>query len=84
MATQGEAFLGEYLLPLITQADSVAFVEKPFRFLGGGQPSEFARSGWPSGSIRAEIYGKKSFCGALTVKMSMKAADQEPRWARAS
>jgi hypothetical protein len=41
MATQGEAFLGEYLLPLITQADSAAFVEKPFRFLGGGQPSEF-------------------------------------------
>jgi hypothetical protein len=40
MTTQGKAFFGQYLLPLIAGADSVALVQEPLRFLGGSEPRE--------------------------------------------
>jgi hypothetical protein len=54
MAAQGKAFLGQYLLPLIAGADSVALVQEPFCFLSGGEPcANLARSGCSAHSMRA-------------------------------
>jgi hypothetical protein len=49
MAPQGEALLGQCLLPLITRPDAVALVEKAFRLLGGGQSGEFGAQGMLGG-----------------------------------
>ena len=57
MAAQRKAFLSQYLLPLTARSDPVTFVQKPFGFLCGRQPSKF-------GSERM-LGGQK---GLLTVK----------------
>jgi hypothetical protein len=45
MTAQGQSFRGQYLLPLLTSADAVALVQKAFRLLCGGQPSELGAEG---------------------------------------
>jgi hypothetical protein len=40
MTSQGEAFVGEYLLPLIAVAYVLAIIQEPFRLFGGREPSK--------------------------------------------